>query len=139
MFSLYEQLTRPMGTHKNSSGVFHRIDDAFENYFANMAKPSHPGNTLRELDTEFVLTLDAPGFEVNEFDIVADEENVTVKAEHSVTEGETTRTERSLHRQFTLPSFIDPNKVEAKYRNGVLELRLAKAAPTSRKIDVKLA
>ena len=95
------------------------------------------GVKARETEQDFTLTLDAPGFEPSEFDIQVLQDTVTISAEHNVTEGEETRTERSLNRQFTLSTVVDPSKVEAKYRNGVLEIRLPKAeSAKSRKVEV---
>lgn len=123
-----------------------RFDDAvdrlFNGYFNNYAAASQNavnwGVELRETEKEVVVSLDAPGFESNEFDIQASEDGLTVSAEHVVKEGDETRTERSLKRQVSLPSVIDPSKVDARYRNGVLELRFAKAEPARwKKVEVK--
>jgi HSP20 family protein len=35
--------------------------------------------------------------------------------------------ERRLHRSVTLPAGVDADKVEARYRNGVLELQFPKS------------
>lgn len=120
----------------------HPIDRLFQGFFNGFpaAQPSAPqwGGNLKETEKEYVVTLDAPGFEANEFDIQVSDEGLTVSAEHVVKEGEESRTERSLKRQVTLPTPVDTNKVEAKYRNGVLELRLPKAeAERWKKIEVK--
>jgi HSP20 family protein len=42
----------------------------------------------------------------------------------------------NFERRFTLPIPVDPEKVEAGYVDGILEVRLARKAPQSRKIPV---
>jgi HSP20 family protein len=123
--------------------TFRRFDEIFDRYFGNSPAyvPQYApawGGDLRESEKEIVVSLDAPGFEANEFDIQTSEDSVTVSAEHVVKRGEETRTERGLKRQIALPSLIDPNKVEAKYRNGVLEIRFMKAEQARwRRVEVK--
>lgn len=43
----------------------------------------------------------------------------------------------AFERRFTLPISIDPDKVEAAYVDGILEVRLPRKAPQSRQITVK--
>lgn len=120
--------------------VFKQFDDALGSFFKGLSH-SYAGNwgfSARETENEFVFTLDAPGFEVNEFDIQVAEDVVTVTAEHLVGEGDQKHAERSFNRQFPLPELADAAKVEARYRNGVLELRFAKVEQAKpRKIEVR--
>ena len=123
--------------------VFRRFDEIFDRYFNGFPTyaPQHAnswGAELRETEKEVIVSLDAPGFEANEFDIQASDDSVTVTAQRVIKDGDEARTERSLERQISLPSIVDPNTVDAKYRNGVLELRLSKAEPARwKKVDVK--
>ncbi len=127
----------------NPAELFRGFDDIFNHFFVESnPQPSrsgaHWGGQVRETEKDVTISLDAPGFEAGEFEIQANEEAVTIVAEHKVKEGDEERTERSLKRQATFPAPVDPNKVEAKYRNGVLELRFQKAEQaTWRKIEVK--
>ncbi len=125
--------------------LFRRFDEIFNRVFDGYGYPAvvdryanNAGFDVREADKDFIVSFDAPGFEASEFDIEASDDGVTVSAEHVVKEGEQTRSERSLKRHFSLPGTADPNKIEAKYRNGVLELRIAKAEQAKlKKIEVK--
>ncbi len=128
---------RPIELFRRFDDVFDRLFDGYVSNYSNQAGNAW-GIDLREDEKEIVVSLDAPGFEANEFDIQASDDGVTVSAEHVVTVGEESRTQRSFKRQVPLPSLVDPNKVEAKYRNGVLELRFPKAEPARwKKIEVK--
>jgi HSP20 family protein len=44
-----------------------------------------------------------------------------------------------FERSFTLPISIDPQKVEARYMDGVLEVHLPRKAPQTRTIPVKFS
>jgi HSP20 family protein len=114
--------------------VFEHFDQVFNQLFPVAATQS----SSRETENEFIFSFDAPGFEAGELDIQITDDEVTVTAEHVVTEGEKKWTERSFRRQFALPEKADAAKVQAKYRNGVLELRFGKVEEAKpRKIEVK--
>jgi HSP20 family protein len=115
--------------------VFSQFDEVFNHLFRAPATQS----TGRETENEFIFSFDAPGFEAGEFDIQITDDEVTVTAEHVLTEGEQKWTERSFRRLFALPEKADAAKVQAKYRNGVLELRFGKVEEAKpRKIEVKV-
>lgn len=125
--------------------MFGRFNETLDRFFGreNAAEPARGqawGSSLRELEKEVLASFDAPGFEPGEFDIQINEETVSVSAEHRVKDGEQEFVERSFGRSFTLPCAVDFDRVEAKYRNGVLELRFPKVEPPqARKIVVQNA
>jgi HSP20 family protein len=87
------------------------------------------GFQVEEKESEFVFRTDAPGFEARDFDLQLHGETLTVKAERKseAKEGQPQHVERRLQRSVTLPEGVDANKVEARYVNGVLEVRLGKS------------
>jgi len=93
----------------------------------------------KETDEAVLIRTDAPGFEPSDFNIEVSGHALAITAEHTVEGTEKKPTiERSLRRYVTLPATVDPEKVEAKYRHGVLELTLAKTEPTKHhKVEVK--
>jgi HSP20 family protein len=68
-------------------------------------------------------------------------DNLVIRAEQKseAKKGEEESTQqRMFERWVTLPGGADVNKVEAKYRNGVLEIHLPKAPEAqARRIEVK--
>jgi HSP20 family protein len=76
---------------------------------------------LYEEDGEFVLSVEAPGFEAEEFDVAWDDGVLNVAAEHVDEERGQTRT---YHRRFRFPRDVDEDGIAARYRNGVLEVTL---------------
>jgi HSP20 family protein len=123
---------------RNGSRIGARQRDVFDQVFDQLFRiPTAPASG-RETENEFIFSFDAPGFEAGEFDIQITDGEVTVTADHVVTEGEQKWTERSFRRNFALPEKTEAEKVQAKYRNGVLELRFAKVEEAKpRKIEVK--
>jgi HSP20 family protein len=76
-----------------------------------------------------VVQAEAPGFEAGDFDIRISGDQLTVraskKAETKEKEGEY-REQYECYESVTLPPGIDKDKVEAKYRNGVLTVTIPK-------------
>jgi HSP20 family protein len=92
---------------------------------------------LWETNDAYHLRADLPGVKPDELEINATSDGVRVsgeaKGQADVTEDGWLRQERrfgKFERAFTLPVAIDPNKVEATFENGVLQLVLPKAENT---------
>jgi HSP20 family protein len=97
------------------------------------------GLEAEETDEAVIVRTDAPGFEPADFNIEVKGDVLRIAAERKVpAEGKEPTVERSMRRAMTLPAAVVPEKVEAKYKNGVLELHLPKAEPIkAMKIEVK--
>jgi HSP20 family protein len=98
------------------------------------------GLAMEECDEEVVIRAEVPGFEPNELEVSLRGNELTLRAEHrEPTEGEAgERRHARFERCLTLPPGMDPDKIEARYRNGVLEVhvpRVPEAKP--RRIEVK--
>jgi len=83
-----------------------------------------------------LVRADAPGFEAGDFDVQVANDVLTIKAERK--EEKDGQVERQLYRTLTLPAGVRADDVEARYRNGVLELRLPRAEEAAgKRIEVK--
>ena len=89
---------------------------------------------LKETEKEVLVRAEVPGFEAEEFTIHVTGETLVLKAEHKHEEAKkekeyefTERRNVRYERYVTLPAPTNAEKVEATYRNGVLEVRLPKA------------
>ena len=142
---------------RDLSSLQDRIDRLFEDSLARFRMPFggealegtawSPAVDIVETDNEIVVTADVPGIDPKEVDIQVQNGTVTLKGERKfesdVKEDNYRRVERvygSFVRSFSLPLTVDSDKVEAEYRNGVLELRLPKkpeAKPKQVKVAVK--
>jgi|SRR5579872_4562549 len=101
---------------------------------------------LKDTGNEFVLNASVPGFEASELEIKVENTRVVIKGIHEASkekkeDGKVIYTEkhaRHVCRSFELPAAVNADKVEASLNNGVLELKLPKAAkPAS--IEIKQA
>jgi HSP20 family protein len=128
------------------------MDRLFEDSFirpngwvSNNGQPLAVPVDLWETKDAFHLRADLPGLSPDDIEINATADTLTLSGETNVSTDETKdgwlRQERrfgKFTRSFTLPMQIEPNKVEAKFNNGVLELVLPKAEnvkPRSIKIN----
>jgi HSP20 family protein len=90
---------------------------------------------VAETDGELVVKASLPGVKPEEVDVTVQNDVLTIKAEHKETEEEGKREfyrreirYGSFARSFSLPVKVDADQAEASYDNGVLMLRLPKAA-----------
>jgi HSP20 family protein len=100
----------------------------------SFASPSVPGVTFADTGEALTLRAELPGLSEKDVDISVTANVLTVKAARQVEgpEGYTAhRRERqsfSFTRSYELPARIDPEKVQASLKQGVLTLTLPKAA-----------
>lgn len=76
---------------------------------------------LYEEEDDFVLTVELPGFEREEIEVNWFEGRLNISAEQ---DDEARNRRKTYHRTFRMPKEIEPDEIEAAYRNGVLEVRL---------------
>lgn len=126
------------------------IDELFRGFFAPVRRDAQAAVPVRidvtENDKGYVVHAEIPGVRKDDIHVTVEGNQVTigaeVKRETEKKDGERVlRTERyvgSAYRSFTLPSELDEGASEAKYDNGVLELKLAKRAVVAgRKLSVQ--
>lgn len=88
------------------------------------------GMDVQEDDREVCVKAEMPGFEPDDLDVQVSGQLLTIKAEHredKTENGVEQRSHRSFHRSMTLPFSTSPDKIEAKYRNGILEVHVPKS------------
>lgn len=107
----------------------------FESSFPNLNfKNILPDANIVENKKEFKIELAAPGLDKKDFKIEMKNGMLTISAEKE----EETKTEdenylsrefsySSLYRTFALPDNLIADKIDAKYENGVLKLKLPKS------------
>lgn len=100
-----------------------------------------PAVDIYETEDGLVLLADLPGVEKSALEIEVDQGVLTIEAKPSrVQTGDEASREfvlRDFYRQFRLPDTIDPSTSSAVLRNGVLTLKLSRAAAAKpRRIDV---
>lgn len=140
-------------------GEFAQIQDRFNRGFADAYRRTAsdegfltsgawvpPVDIYQNGAHELVLSAELPDMTREDIDITVDKGTLTIKGEKKFVgepkEDQFHRIERrygTFSRSFSLPQTVDPNKVSADYKNGVLTVRLPlreEAKPRSIKVDV---
>ena len=108
-----------------------------------------PAVDIVDKDDVYKLTAELPGMDGKQVEIrfargtltiegKKDEEPDDAEQDHFVSE----RCYGDFHRSFRVPDGVDPDKIEASFKNGVLSVTLAKTAESRRKqkkVEVKRA
>lgn len=123
------------------------FDDLFKGFFVrpmafeSQAAPAQMRLDVKETDKHYVVHAEIPGVKKDDINITIDGNQVSItaeaKREQEQKQGEKVlRTERyygKIYRAFTLAQDVDEGGAEAKYVDGVLELKLPKKAATHAK------
>ena len=116
------------------------IDRVFDAFFGQTDQGRRwvPPVDLVEAEDHFVLKADLPGLSEGDVNIEVQDGALTIsgerKAEHEQREKGWYRIERSFgrfSRSLTLPDGVDPDRIEASFNHGVLDVRIPK--PEQRK------
>lgn len=94
-----------------------------------------PAADVEEYDDRFELFIDLPGVAAADVEITLEAgvltlagERAAVRSTDSVVNARRERGTGRFHRRFILPDTVDAERVEAKERNGVLEITIPKQA-----------
>jgi HSP20 family protein len=105
-----------------------------------------PAIDVAEDDEEFTVRAEVPGLAPEDLDVTVSANSLVLageKKESTEKEGKdfyhTESRYGSFHRSIPLPQTVDPEKVEAEYSNGVLEVRLKKSpSAVAKRIEVNV-
>ena len=119
-----------------------RLPEAAEGFFADWL----PAIDVHETDTEYVVKADLPDVQKQDVKIQLQEGVLTIEGERKREKEEKGRkfhkTEREYGkfvRRFVLPTEIEPEKIHAEFKDGVLHVQLPKSEKAAPKtIEVKV-
>ncbi|MBF0327521.1 MAG: Hsp20/alpha crystallin family protein [Nitrospirae bacterium] len=132
------------------------IDSLFDNFFRGFSMEPLGGNfasfspsvDITETDKEIKVTAELPGMDEKDIDVSLNKDTLTIKGEKKEEKEDKGknyyRVERSFgsfSRTIPLPVEIETDKIEAKFKKGVLTVNLpksAKAMAEKKKIAVKM-
>lgn len=103
-----------------------------------------PSVDIYETEHEVVLTAEVPGIDDKDIEIKIEDNTLTLKGERNlekeIQEENYHRIERaygSFYRSFSIPNYIDAEKIKAEHENGVLKVVMPKKTELKpRKIKV---
>jgi HSP20 family protein len=121
------------------------FDDFFQGWptvvTAGDAGQGVQGVDVQERDDAVVVRADAPGFDPGDFDVEIRGDNLVLcacQSEESSEEEGFRWQKRELFRSVPLPAEIDADNIDAKYRNGILTIKLPKTEQAKgKKIEIK--
>jgi HSP20 family protein len=109
-----------------------------------------PSVNLKETDAKLEIELAAPGLKKEDFKIEVDNNMISISAEKEEKKEVTHKKDdyvrkefnyQSFYRSFNLPDYADESKIEATYKDGILDITIAKKPgdrkKTSKAITVK--
>lgn len=116
----------------------------------NSAAPTNragfwPAVNVAESADELVLTAEIPGINSDDIELTVENNTLTLSGDRTIVREENTelryhvweRSSGSFKRSFTLPSTVRTEDIAADYENGVLTVRIPKAAEAkSRRIEI---
>ena len=127
--------------------MFDHFFDGFNGRGSNGAGAIAPAIDLDETDKEMVVTAELPGVSEKDIEVSLAGDMLTIKGEKKTEteekKGNSTYTERrygSFARSLRLPFEVKDEQVDAKFKDGVLTVRLPKPAEMQsqvRRIEVK--
>lgn len=106
-----------------------------------------PEADIFETNDKVIVVCPLPGFEASQVDVQATEQTITVNAERKpLVDSESARPYRlgylssmsTCQATFNLPDEIDPNRISALFKNGVLHIEAPKSERAKHK-SVKVA
>lgn len=129
-------------------GLRREIDRLFEDAFGGDARRSGwaPAVDVREDNSEIALEVELPGIRPSDVEVVAENGVLTIRGEKQSTSTEGTEgryhvVERSFGtftRSFQLPTGLDEQRIEADFEDGLLTVRIPKAAIAKpRRIEIR--
>ncbi|MDQ6870402.1 MAG: Hsp20/alpha crystallin family protein [Gemmatimonadota bacterium] len=126
-------------------GLRREIDRLFEDTFARDGNNWTPPVDIKESENDIRIDLELPGLKPEDVEITAENALLSIRGEKRSErkEGEEGRyhvIERnygSFMRSFTLPQGVDENQIQAEFNDGVLSVRIPKAAlPQPKRIQI---
>lgn len=132
-------------------GLFSDFDEMFDDFWRPARREDSgafaPAVDVEEKDEAYHIRADLPGVKKDDLDITYQDGVLTINAETSKEEkeekgGRVIRQERrygKFVRSMRLGDTVDPDKIKADYKDGVLDLVVPKAEKVKpRKIDVQV-
>ena len=128
-------------------GLRREIDRLFEDATGGSNRMTWmPAVDVREDRSNLTLEFELPGLDPDQVEVTAENGILTVRGEKRAERKEgderryhlVERTYGAFSRSFHLPTGVDEDQIDAHFENGVLQVRIPKAAlPRPRKIEVQ--
>jgi HSP20 family protein len=124
---------------KNELARLHReMDDLFSTFFGGMPawaeRQVWPSLDVIENDNDITIKAEVPGCKAEDIDISVQGNTLTISGEKKQEKEEkekgyyyAERSYGSFRRDLSLPSEVEPNRIDASYKEGVLTIKMPKS------------
>jgi HSP20 family protein len=98
-----------------------------------------PAVNIQEKNEAYIVEVAAPGLKKEDFNVNLTNDILTISSEKEIKEEEEERFTRrefsysSFERSFSLPQTTEAEKIEAKYENGILKIKIPKKETSIKK------
>jgi len=107
--------------------------------------PSFPGLNIYKDDNDYVIEASVPGYNKDNITVEVDDNFLTIKGEKKEEKEEKEKDyyyrefhSGSFQRSVRLPRAVNPDDLKAKYRDGLLELRMPVTEPEKKAHSIKI-
>lgn len=126
---------------------FKELENFEKRFFSNNQSFPDFKTDIRDNGNEYILEAELPGFEKEDINLTIEKDFLTISAQHNTNEEKKDEKSNYICRERTYGSFsrcfdiagIDKDTIEAKFKNGILELKLpkkAKSEPETKTIEI---
>jgi HSP20 family protein len=105
-----------------------------------VSKTFRPACDVSETENAYFISFDVPGVDKDDIRLEVENQNLIVSGERKVEDEKKTehgfyseKSYGSFQRVFALPDTVDPDKIDAHYDNGVLNISIEKKEKTKKK------
>jgi len=102
-----------------------------------------PAADINETESGYSIAIDLPGIDREALEIDIDDNRLMVKGIRAIEESSQHRSERPrgrFLRTFSVPASVEQGKIQAEYKDGVLQIRLPKRSEQkAKRIDIKIS
>lgn len=112
---------------------FHGVDVAPRGFAASGKGMFTPSIDVKENEKEFIIKAELPGVEEKDIDVTVTNDSVTIKGEKKEEKEDKDknyyymeRSYGSFSRVIPLKAEIESNKAEARFKNGILDIKIPK-------------
>ncbi|PYV66954.1 MAG: molecular chaperone Hsp20 [Acidobacteria bacterium] len=129
----------PVRWERDTIGLFTGFDRIFEDFFTGMGE--FPSVSMSERDKDVVIEARLPRMTRKDIDLSISDGALTIRAERREGKEKTRRAFYSfqgsvsmLHKTIPLPEGIDMDRIEARFKRGVLRVILPKTAEARERV-----
>lgn len=121
------------------------LDRFFNDSIGQSVRQFTPAVDIAEDETQYEIKVSVPGMKKSDFNLDLTDGRLTISGERKMEEkkeGKNFHTIEthygSFSRSFHLPDDVDPEKIEASYNDGLLNIKLPKSEKSIRKAKIEV-